>query len=470
MTTAIVLCCSICLAGMIGMVEYWRGHIRGQLDFLRAANVVYLMCFGIAPAYLQFADPRVLRQMLWGWTLRTPFTDEVFALASILSLGGYPFLLLGYRLVAARRPRALPAAPLAGPGYLWVAGLGIGVVGLVSLVTYAMSVGGWGVFIFEALAFRGNDPPVVSRVAFLTNTAPLVIGAVLVFFALRQYHARGLVRLIATLCCALFFGASLVILFHQAGRAAFVAFLVLLPLTVAVQRNRLTWTQVLLGTSIFFVLVVFGRVFFQAARDPGLLLRSASGLENIGETLRSVVLEFSFPIVTLANAIRNLPEVTPLRWFVDFPLAVEYLIPQRITGLVHAPTVSMVNTALFQGTGGIPVDVLSLGYYSALLPGAVLTVTALGAVIGAGERWLPASPDPLRAGLRVAWLMVIALRIMYADPQLFWRSGLYLLITTGVVLLPAVLRKMLPAMPHRPVLAAAAGAEAVHLLPGEGAR
>jgi len=444
-TSAIVTACSIALVLMVASIELRRGHVRGQFDFLRSANAVYLMCFAVAPVYLQFVDQKWLRATLWSWMLRTPPDDAVFVYASILALVGYGFFFFGYWLAAPRQRTTGPSVPIVGKRYLWFAGLLVGIIGTIALVIYAESVGGWTVFLVEAVAFRGSDPPVVSRWAFLTNIAPLVIGAVLIFFSLRQYHAPGSwKRTLATLACAAFYVASLTILFHQAGRASFVAFLLTLPLIVAVQRDQVRFSHIAFGSLTFLTLVVFGRTIFQAARDPGALLNLSLEGGGVGGAARAIVLEFSFPIATLANAIRNIPDTSPLRWFTDFPLALAYLIPQRLTGLLHEPTVSMVNTSMFESIGGIPVDVLSLGYYSAALPGALLTAVGMGALVGIGERVFPPSPDPLRASLRVGWVIVLALRVMYADPQLFWRSGLYLLLTTFVVAIPSILRRLLP--------------------------
>jgi hypothetical protein len=454
-TTLVVLASSTLLALMFGVVEFSRGHVRGKLDFLRVAGGVYLICFAVAPVYLQLADLAPIRAGQWSWMLRTPFHDPVFAYASVTAVIGYAFMLGGYWLVRPRGLRPEASSPMAGTGYLWLAGVGLGLLGLVSLVVYATSVGGWIVFFVEALSFRSNNPPVVSRWAFLTNVAPLVIGAVVIFFALRQYHGRGAMRRMATFLCAGFFAASLAILFHQAGRAAFMVFLVTLPLIRVVQRDSLRLSQVIVGALLFTSVVLLGRYLFFIGRNPSAFLTSETRELNVIGALRAIIWEFSFPIVTLANVIRALPGDLGMRWFYDIPLAIVYLVPQRLTGVMHEPTVTMVNTTLFGAVGGIPVDLLSFGYYSLLLPGALMAAAGLGMLLGVGERLFPPGPDPMRAGLRVSWILLLALRVMYADPQLFWRSGLSLLLTTVAVMLPGWLRKLLP--PARTSLAARAG-------------
>jgi len=444
MTTLVVVASSLLLALMIGVVELGRGRIRGGIDFLRAATGIYFTCFAVAPVYLQFADLVPIRSGSWIWMLRTPFNDPVFAYASLLGLVGYAVMLGGYWLVRPRGLRPEPTSRLVSSGYLWVSSCGLAAVGTMALVVYAKSVGGFAFFLAEGLSFRGDNPPVVSRWAFLSNVAPLVIGGMLMSFALRQYYTSGARRRAATLLCVGLYAASLAILFHQAGRAAFVAFLITLPLIGVVQQGNLRIRHVLLGIAVFAALILFGKSFFALARDPGVFLQGGlRGIEVTG-AIRAIVWEFSFPIVTLANVIRSVPSELGVRWFYDIPLALAYLVPQRLTGIIHEPTITMVNTALFGLQGGIPVDLLSFGYYSMVLPGALATAAVMGALLGCGERLFPASPDPLRAGLRVSWILLLGFRIMYADPQLFWRLGLNLVIMTGVVGLPGLFRSLFP--------------------------
>jgi hypothetical protein len=449
MTEAIVLLCSGLLALAILGVEFARGRVRGGIDFLRAGSLFYLISYAIAPVFLQLENPVEFRAGTWSFALRTPFRDAAFAEASVLALLGYGFLLAGYWLAAPRKRSVVNLPPVRSRAYLWVVGLGIGGVGLLALVVYATSIGGWVVFVVQALAFRGTNPPVVSQWAFLKNVVPLVIGAVVVFYALRQYHQPGFARSLATLLCGLFFGAALAFLFHMAGRASFAAFLLTLPLISVVQRDRISPRHVIVGLGVLVGLVLFGKALF----TPSVLLTDQAVAGAPAQVLRSFLREFTFPIVTLANAILAVPDLIEWRWFYDFPLSIIYLVPQRLTGLVHEPTVTMLNTMLFRADGGIPVDILSLGYFSAFVPGVILTAGGMGAVLGLGERLFPAGSDPLMAGLRVSWLLLLAFRIMYADPQLFWQPGLYLVFTTVAIVLPRWLGRLLSST--RPGLAVA---------------
>ena len=138
-------------------------------------------------------------------------------------------------------------------------------------------------------------------------------------------------------------------------------------------------------------------------------------------------------VVTLSNAIVDVPGVVPFRWFYDFPLALEYLVPQRLLGIVHPQTVSMINSQIFNSVAAVPVDLFSLGFFSAGAPGVIVVAALFGALLAVFERLLPATPDPLGAILRAAWMFFLGLRVMYGDPQLVWYSGLHLIIVSALL-------------------------------------
>jgi hypothetical protein len=97
----------------------------------------------------------------------------------------------------------------------------------------------------------------------------------------------------------------------------------------------------------------------------------------------------------------------------------------------------MVNTELLDpSAGGIPVDIVSLGYFSAGVVGVVVVAWGFGWLLSAFERALPPGRDPLPAVFRASWMFFLAFRVMYADPQHATSSGFYLLLTTGLLVLP----------------------------------
>lgn len=423
------------LLGAAVMVEVRRGPVRGVIDALRAATAVYLVCFAVMPAILTVLDWRGFESSAWNWIFARPFRDPAFAEASMLALAGYLVMVAGHGCTRSA------ARPLAGitpvsEERLWLVGVGLGMVGLGALVVYTASIGGVRPLLLDAAAFRGSAPPVESPLAFLRNVAPLVLGGSVAFYALRERVIGWRARL-ATAGFGLCLLLGGVVLFHQAGRAILAGFLVTYPLISVMRRGRVGVSLAVVVLGAGGVLFLVGKSLFQALRDPAVLARRAAYL--IDQPLVSggeMLLEFAFPVVGLANAVATVPQVEPFRWFVDLPLAVAYLAPKRLFGLDLPPTVSMVNSEQFSSFGAVPADLLSFGYYSAGPIGAMVVALAFGVLLGGIERWLPPTADPVRAALRGFWVILLAQRVMYGDPQLFWVPGFWLVVTSVALLAP----------------------------------
>ena len=331
----------------------------------------------------------------------------------------------------------MPAGPAPGrdTGSLTLAALLLGFTGLLCLGVYTVSIGGLGVLVLQAAAFRGSEPPVVTPFAFLKTLSPMVMAGAILLHAVRsRARLAGESRRWTVTFLALLAG-SLLILVHQAGRFPLAVFLLTFPLAQVLRTGRMRLRAAAGVFVLIFLLLLFGKQLFEATiTQTGLTERVASIGRDARNGVRMVLMEFAFPSVTAANASLEVPDQVGFRWFYDFPLAARYLVPQRLLGVEHPPTVSMINTSRFPAFGTIPVDLVSLGFFSAGVPGVVLLLTAFGVLLAGLERGLPASPDPVDCVLRAAWILFISVRVMYGDPQLIWPGGLHLMVMAILLL------------------------------------
>jgi hypothetical protein len=432
MTSLVVLLLAVILGLAIVVVEIGRGRLPGHVDFLRFSSVVFGVCFSVLPLYLQIADLSSLRTSNWFWLFHRSFNDESFAIAQALALIGYGCIVLGFLagrgLLQNNRLGPAPGGALED-GSLALVGHLMGLGGLVALLVYTYTLGGVVPLLVQGVLFRSGIPPVVTPYAFLKTLSPLVIAAAFVFYGLAGRARNPGGRRRARLLFWFYFLASLVVLFHQAGRFPLAAFLITFPVATMVRTNRFRLRTVLGVGAFVFLMLLFGTQVFQAGLDPSVFTQRLGQLVGgSAAVVRLILVEFSFPVVTLANATVALPDEAPFRWFVDFPLALEYVLPQRLLGVQHPPTVSMINTGLLHATGSVPADLLSVGYFSAGLAGVVIVAVLFGALLAMFERTLPATAEPFGAILRVGWMFFVGLRVMYGDPQLVWFSGLHLLV------------------------------------------
>jgi hypothetical protein len=435
MTGLLIVAEAVLLGVLILLAEALRPRVRGRVDFLRASSAVYFICFVVLPIYLQLDDMRGLRGGVWAWVLKRPFDDEGFVYAGAIAFIGYACLLVGIHLAGGLphrnegvgEARAGANVVMRGSREVLLVSLGIGFAGLVCLVVYTLNIGGLGALILQAAAFRGTNPPVVTPYAFLKTLSPLVMGGALLIYGLRTRYWLAGRRKRYGLVFVTFLVGSFAILFHQAGRFPLAVFVFTFPLAAIIRRDRLRLRVVLASALLVVGLLLFGKQLFEATQSRESL---TSRWESVGEDarvgIRMLMVEFAFPTITAANAMLEVPSEVPFRWFYDFPLAVEYLVPQRLFGISHPATVSMVNSTRFATVGTIPVDLVSLGYYSAGVPGVVLLLLAFGVLLAMLERALPPSADPVDCVLRAVWILLVALRVMYGDPQLIWFGGLHL--------------------------------------------
>jgi len=446
------------LLGAVILGAEWRRPIpRRAVDFFRVTSVVYFICFVVLPLYLQIDDQSDVRGTAWGWLLKQPFDGTGFAYAGTLSLIGYGAVLLGFHLAGGDGPGQLrlvpvgPVEPLRGrdTASLLAVSMALGVTGLACLTVYTASIGGVGVLVLQAAAFRLSEPPVITPFAFLKTLSPMVMAGMFLLHGLRsREHLAGRPRR-WTIAYVTFLVGSLLILIHQAGRFPLAMFLLTFPLATVIRSGRIRMRAVLAGTALVFLFLLFGKQLFESTlMGTNLTDRIASVGQDLRSSVTMVLREFAFPSVTAANATLEVPGEIDFRWFYDFPLALQYLLPQRLLGVAHPLTVSMVNTTRFPAFGTIPVDLVSLGYFSAGVPGVALLLTMFGALIAWCERLLPATTDPVDCVLRSAWILFISVRVMYGDPQLIWPGGLHLIILSILLLLVRILAERRP--PTRP--------------------
>ncbi len=451
MNRIVILGLACALGALILTVQLVRRRRGALLDPVELAGWLYFVCFVAIPVCLQLLDLSVYWETAWRWIFRHPFTDDAFVYASLIAFMGYPLILAGARcgealLVTVTRVRRLPPGVVhdrSPETDLVFAGSVALLLGTVSLVLYAQSIGGIVPLLLEGILFRGDNPPVVSNLAFLKNVATVVLGASYCFYALRASVQRGITRQIVGALLLVSFCLSFIVLYHGAGRLVLIAYLVAFPLARMSQGGRWQWRMMLVLTTLALGVVLFGKQLFLLRSGPeGLLARWATVRGDASRAFTDVMMEFSFPYLTLANTSVDVPNVSPYRFFADVPLAGLYLVPQRVFGLTHPQSVSMVNTELVTdgGSGTIPVDLLSFGYFSVGLIGVVAVSLAFGAALTLCE---PVFSGRKGAVFRMALLFFMAFRVMYGDPVLAAQAGFNLILIVALLLLPRALRHAL---------------------------
>ncbi|WP_019422648.1 oligosaccharide repeat unit polymerase [Paenibacillus sp. OSY-SE] len=433
---------AILLGGVILVTEHVRKKRNGPFDFLFAVSGIYFMCFSVIPIYCAFLLPEELDS--WSWILMNSFSSTSYFYASLCSLIGYLFIVAGYSACSRLRKgqaddmqRERPDKKELFPeSRMFAASAVIACIGLISFVIYTSSIGGWSKLFEYAILLRSGTDFIESKWLFFKNLSTFIMVASLCFFALTKEAERSSIRSWSRLCFVLTFGLSMVLLFHKAGRMEMVSYLITFPL-VNVVRNKAWNIKLIFGFGFFFVLIVlFGKQIFNYFIYPEGVGNQMSNIgSEAGNIISKVLLEFSFPYVTLANAIQTFPYENMYRFFVDIPLGVLHLVPSRLIPLNLPETVSELNTWMFQTKGTTPVDFVSFGYFNLGIAGVAILGFAFGGLLIFMERIFSANKNWFIVIYRVHWILYFAFRIMYSDPQMAYQSAFTYLIGLGLVLM-----------------------------------
>lgn len=424
------------------LVETLRRR-HNTFDFLFPVNVMFFVLFCLVPWYLHMFE--LPGTQGWHWLRKNSITETSYVYALLVAIAGYIALLIGY--FSAGRDKGVEATgvrqvdqgqwrtePRVYDVRFFVAGCVLGLIGLIALGAYAHTIGGISFMIEYAAAFRTDTPPVITKYAFLKNVAPLTIVASYFFYGVWRGSGARRLRAWSAVLLAITFIFSLVVLYHQSGRLHLLAYLLIFPMVSVLSGRRLKPAFVAMTIILFSVLVLLGKEIFHFFIDPhSLSAKIDYVLERPIVAMRDVILEFSFPYVTLANTIKVVPTEIVYRWFIDVPVGIVSVVPDRIWPMHLPETVTTLNVRQFNAP--IPVDLLSFGYFSLGLPGVLMTGFAYGVVMRLADRVLLSDVHPVVTIFRAAWMLFFMFNVMYGNPGHAITTSLPLFIATVVLIM-----------------------------------
>lgn len=311
---------------------------------------------------------------------------------------------------------------------LWVL-LGTAVV---MQALYTRAYGGFAGLLSFSLLMRAGLTPVSNPLSFLQPFGGLALFASFGFFGLLLSRRRSVWIVLGLMLSVPF---SLYVLYSWMGRVGFSVYLATFLLGFLLSRRPHPLT-VLVGGGAVMVAVVIGAYY----ASLWLNLKASQTLETF------VARELAFPFGSFFAQLSSGEHLA--RGFKDLALAPVYLLPSSLwTNWVEE--VSQVNTAVIMGapkgtqgiTGGIPVDLLTLGLMQASLPGVVGIGMLFGGMLRILEGLLNRVPQPgIRAVLGAYLsLKVAVLGCFYSQPALVMSGNFDLIVS---VLIAAVILKL----------------------------
>jgi len=291
---------------------------------------------------------------------------------------------------------------------------------------YTQAYGGFIGLLEYSASIRSAIFHVENPLSFLRPFGGLALFASFGFFGLWLSRCRSL-----TVWLGLFFSIvfSLYLLYSWLGRIGFLVYLSTFFLGALLSRHQRPLVLLVGGGAVMFAIVI-------AAYYLSLWLN----MKPADSLAAFLARELAFPFVSFFAQL-DLGEHL-FRGFKDFIVAPVYLLPSSLWSQ-WVENVGQVNTAVIMGaqkgeqgvTGGIPVDLLTIGLMQAAMLGVAVVGVMFGALLRLIQRLLDVIANP---GVRAVFEAYVALKIavlgiFYAQPALVISGNFDLLVAVAMI-------------------------------------
>lgn len=369
------------------------------------------------------------------WLLPFKHLYPLHTLSAFILLGG---VYLGWLLTGSiwfKLKYKLNAPLKHSEGRLIKAGWILLSVALVMQWFYSRAYGGFIGLLEYSAYIRSAIFTVDNPLSFLQPFGGLTLFSSFLFFGLWLGGCRRWIVKIGFMFAS---GFSLYVLFSWLGRIDFLVYVATFVLCIMFVRG-VKPVPLLMGGCLTMLFILIG------AYEVSIWLNIKEA-DNLTSFLAR---ELSFPFISFFAQLDSCEHL--LRAFRDYLVAPVYLLPSSLW-MTWVENVSQVNTEMIMGapkgvagvTGGIPVDLITMGLMQAAFAG----IAGVGLIFGAGLRLLQCLVDRVRnPGVRALFESYVAIKIavlaiFYAQPELVVSGNFALLISiiiiASVVKLPRI--------------------------------
>lgn len=396
----------LCL-GLAALHSVWLG----RLTLLDWAVLGMGGVYGLGWAIVAWVTQRGGNPTWDAWLLPFESLYPVHTVGALILLAGLWFgWLLGDRL---RILDAKTAAPVPRPTKdrlartMWL----LLIVAVVMQWLYTLAYGGFLGLLDYSAAIRSAIFTVENPLSFLQPFAGLALFSSFGFFGLWLSRRRSASIALGLTLSFLF---SLYVLYSRLGRIAFLVYLVTFALGMLLFR-RPKPLRLLTGGGLLMLAILVGAYYVSVSLN----LNAADNLPQF------LARELAFPFGSFFAQLATSDNL--LRGFADFLFTPFFLLPSSWWS-TWIEEISQVNTALIMGapkgeqgvTGGIPVDLLTLGLTQAHVFGIPIVGAMFGFLLRVVQRLIDRIPD-LGVGAvfgAYAALKLAVLGVFYAQPAL----------------------------------------------------
>ncbi|MYL40672.1 O-antigen polymerase [Virgibacillus salexigens] len=395
--------------------EFTRKKDSKPFDLLSGVNLLFFLSFVVTPLSIYFFN---LEFSSWTFIVDVESGSSFKALFYVLV--GYLSMLFGlsfskrWKLV-----KNLPSKFEENNCMVEKFAHIIGVLGISFLLVFIFSVGGVEAFLSTNTLYRSGsiDP---TPLAFVRNLALFIPISCFIFYGLSK-NSKSKFFNRYQLFFIIYFVASLLLYFNRASRMGVLVFLISFFILNVMYYRKNILKYIPLIIVVFLFLVYFGKSVFNY------FFVGDVSLQVSGIKFSQIIGEFSFPFYTLTHAMENSFFNGVPRLFFDFLLGFFNLLPSAILPFSVPMNATQLNTESFLNMSGIPIDLVSLGFYSFGISGVILITFFFGITIGCVEKILSDKNNLLVVIFYIQFIFFFSLIVPYASPTNVYKSDFCLL-------------------------------------------
>ncbi|GGJ95041.1 hypothetical protein GCM10007063_16960 [Lentibacillus kapialis] len=411
---------STILASTLGFIIIINELIRTKktkpFDIMSGVNLMFFLSFVVTPFSIY-----LFNMEFSAWTKLVNVEKYFSIIAIFYVLLGYISILLGTKLSEKWSfVKKMPSEFNRDDKKLERFAHFIGCIGFFFLFIFIISVGGIEEFFNTNTLYRSGEVDPVP-LAFTRNLAMFIPISCLIFYGLQKTSNKLINRY--QLFFIIYFIAAILLYFNRASRMGLLVFIVgfVLLNVLYYRKSILRYMPIMLV--VFLFLVFYGKRIFNYFVVDDFSLKT-HGLE-----VSQIIGEFSFPFFTLTNAIENSFFNDMPRLFIDFVLGLVNLLPASIVPFSVPMNATQLNTESFLNMSGIPMDLISLGFYSFGISGIILISLIFGMLIGGIEKILSDKKNLVVMVFYIQFIFFFSLIVPYAGPTNLFKSDFSLFVS-----------------------------------------
>ncbi|WP_282154476.1 O-antigen polymerase [Cytobacillus gottheilii] len=430
---------------IIFIFELKRKKPNDKFDLLTGINGFYAIYFGLSPFLISYLD---LRDYIPYWALPRQvqayygFKDTLSYLNPfIFILISYIFIIFGYYLLNKYKVKNKYVYKEVYIHDSKILNLGMVsfIVSFFSLAYYTYSLNGIREAILLAEYTRSINSNFQDSFMFLRLFQPFIICSFYCFLLLKyrmtsKVNSEGKMRNLFTM---FMFVLTLILSFYYllitASRSQILIFIIVILLF----RNK----KIKIRQSITVgLLIIIGFIYGDSILtylQTGQYTADRSIENSMQVNLSKFVVQTIYPFINITMVPSFISNISDFRFFGDFIFIwIINMLPGGLLGLFGIGEIKplwAVNTNNFNSiTGGIPVDLISSGYYQLGIIGIILLSFTFGLIIKRLDDFFKRYNNDAIKLLKIRFLFFIPTFVINADPEAIVRSGLNIIIMFAV--------------------------------------